>query len=112
FPHTTEPGLYTWRQADRPDVIGVAQVHLPSAEADLTYRAPDSVLPPAENVLVASSLPELRSRITEISEPSPRWSWAIALVLFLMCLEALMASVSRLWNPTPLRNFIPRLVKT
>ncbi len=105
FPHTTEPGTYTWRRADRPDVIAVFQVHLPAAEAELTYRPADSILPPADNVLIVTSLPELRSRITEISEPSPRWSWAIALVLFLMCLEALMGSVSRLWNPISLRSF-------
>src|SRR5690606_26893126 len=110
FPHTLEPGTYTWRRADRPDVVAMAQVHLPAAEADLTYRPADSVLAPADNTLIATSLPDLRSRITEISEPAPRWSWAIALVLFLLCLEALMASVSRLWNPAPLRSFIPRLL--
>src|SRR5690606_23776538 len=94
FPHTTEPGTYTWRRADRPDVVAIAQVQLPAVEADLTYRPADTVLAPADNVLIATSLTDLRSRITEISEPSPRWSWAIALVLFLLCLEALMASVS------------------
>jgi hypothetical protein len=107
--NVTEPGLYTWRKPGDDKPIAMSNVQLPSAEADLNYREANSILTPGPNVLVARSLDELQAKMATVSEPSPQWSGLIAFVLFLICLEALMGSISKLWKPIPLRSFIPGL---
>ncbi len=108
FNQTTEPGDYLWHKRDQADIVALANVQLPAHEAELTHRPADDILPPADNVVVAKSLQDLSGKISELSEPSPRWSWAIALVLFLMCIEAMMASISRLWKPINWRGMLTK----
>jgi len=97
-PAVKAPGLYLWRKLDDANPVAITNVQLPADEAELDYRDARSVVPDNPNVLIASSLEDLKAKITSLAEPEPRWSWAIALVLVLICVEALMASTSKLWK--------------
>jgi hypothetical protein len=99
FDHAAAPGLYTWRRPGEPAIVAVSNVRLPADEARLTYRDADKVLTPGPNVLVATSLADLQAKMTHVSEPDPRWLGPMSIVLFLLCLEALMGSLSQLWKP-------------
>jgi len=95
---TDEPGLYIWKNsADQ--VVAYGNVQLPSAEADLRYRSAEEVVTAGPAVLVAKSLDDLNQSMQKLSEPEAHWSAPIALVMFLLCLEALMGSMSKLWKP-------------
>lgn len=107
FPRPTTAGLYTWRRTDRPEPLAHSNVSYPAVETRLVYRDAASIAPAGANVLVARSLDELRGKMAEVSEPQPRWSPAIAVVLLLMCFESLLGSISGLWNPVALRSFLP-----
>ncbi len=102
FPQTDAPGLYTWRQPSDDTIVAVSDVRLPASEARLSYRDADKIVTPGPNVLIATSLPDLQTKMTQVSEPDPRWLGPISAVLFLLCLEALMGSISQLWNPKAL----------
>ena len=51
-------------------------------------------------------------RMTQLTEPEPKWSGAVALVLILICLEALMGSTSGLWKPILPGMFRPKMAGT
>ncbi len=108
FDQADAPGLYFWRRPGVTEPMAIANVQLPAAEAELAYRPAGSVASPGPNTLIARSLEELEGKMAAVSEPAPRWSWAIALVLFLLCLEALMGSISQLWNPIAWRAIFGR----
>ncbi len=110
FMQADAPGLYAWRRPGTDEIVAMANVQLPAAEADLTYRAPDSLFEPGPGVLIATSVAELQNRFTSLSEPQPRWTLPIAIVLFLLCIEALLGSIPKLRKPPSLRAlFAPRI---
>jgi len=95
---TDVPGLYVWKTtADK--FLAFGNVQLPAAEADLRYRSAEEVVTAGPTVLVAKSLEDLNQSMQKLSEPEAHWSAPIALVMFLLCLEALMGSMSKLWKP-------------
>jgi hypothetical protein len=96
YPDTTTPGLYRWTNAAG-NIVGIGNVQLPADEAALTYREAQTVLP-SDNVLLARSLTDLRGKLSEITQPTPRWSPLIAGVLLLLCFEAIVGNSSRLWK--------------
>lgn len=106
-----EPGLYAWRRPGDDRLLAWTNVQLPSGESQLEYRSASEVLTPGPDVLVARSLPELQNRMVAFREPEAHWSGAIAIVLFLLCLEALMGSASRRWKPALPRFFVPTVAK-
>ncbi len=91
FAEAREQGVYQWRHAGDGKVIAITNVQLPASESELVYREAKSVSP-GEDTVVASSVGELEGRIDKLSEPEPRWSGAIAIVMMLLCLEALIGS--------------------
>ncbi len=102
FDKTDSPGLYTWRSAGA--VIGYSNVQPPSSESELLYRAADSVFAPADNVIAARSLDEMRQKMAKFAEPEPKWSVPMALVLILLCVEALLGSLSGIRAKGPGRS--------
>lgn len=97
FARTLAPGLYRWTDDASANVAGAASVQLPSAEAVLSYRDVPTVIP-GDQVIVAGSIEDFRAKLAEVTQPSPRWSPMIALVLLLLCLEAMLGNSSRLWK--------------
>lgn len=107
FDDTAVPGVYEWRRIPGGPPVALTNVQYPAAEAELVYHEAKSISVPGPGVLIVRSEPELAANLQKISEPQPRWSLPIAIVLFLLCLEALMSSLSRLWKPLALRSFMP-----
>lgn len=112
FSQATDPGFYIWRSANSTDPLAVANAQLPASESELIFRPADSVMPHSDNVVIARSMGDLRSKMTQLTEPEPRWSGAVALVLILICLEALMGSTSGLWKPILPGMFRPSMTPT
>jgi hypothetical protein len=106
---TDEPGLYTWHKPGDDAIVAVSNVQLPAVESDLDYREANTVVTPGPTVMVARSLQELESHMAAMSEPEPQWSPFIALVLLLICFEALMGSLSKVWKVSPIRFFTPKV---
>jgi hypothetical protein len=102
FEHSNQAGLYTWQFGGA--IVGYSNVQPPAAESELVYRPADSVIAPRENVLVARSLDEMRQKMQQLAEPEPRWSLPIALVLILLCIEALLGSLSGMRRRTSLTS--------
>lgn len=90
LPASVEIGLHRWRQGD--DVVGVSNVSHPSAEAELVFRPPMELLPSGASAVIGRSLDEIRATVASQSQPMPRWSSAVAVVLALLCVESLLAS--------------------
>lgn len=99
------PGLYTWMSLGSNDPAAIANVQLPAAESELFYTPAASVIAPGEDVLVARSVAELHAKVANLGQPQPKWTLPIAIVLLILCAEALMASLSRLWQPSRMRAF-------
>jgi hypothetical protein len=108
FSQTTESGLYTWRSENK--VVAYSNLEPPAAESDLVYRPSESILAAAPNVLVARSLEELRSKMTQLAQPEPKWSLPMALVLILLCVEALLGSLSSVRHQTRTKTSTPAIV--
>jgi hypothetical protein len=109
FSKATEPGFYIWRGQKSADALAVVNVQLPASESELVFRPADTVMPHSDNVVIARSMVDLRSKMKQLTEPEPRWSGAVALVLILICLEALMGSTSGLWKPVLPNLFRPKM---
>ncbi len=107
FDRAVDPGQYIWREAKKSTPIAVTEVQLPASESELIPRSADSVVPKTNNVVVARSLSELRGKMSQLTEPEPRWSGAVAMVLLLLCAEAMMASTTGMWKP-----ILPALLRT
>jgi len=90
LPASSEIGLHRWRSGA--EVVGMSNVTHPSAEAELVYRPPLELLPSGANAVIGRSLDELRATVASRSQPLPRWSGAVAVVLALLCVESLLAS--------------------
>jgi hypothetical protein len=87
------PGVYEFSIPGQASPIAEVNVQLPGEEAESGHRAAETIAS-GDNVVIARSLDELQSKFATLSEPQPRWSIPIALVLALLCGEALMGSVS------------------
>jgi hypothetical protein len=109
FANAVDPGFYIWRGQKSTDPLAVVNVQLPASESELIYRPADTVMPHSDNVVIANSMADLRLKMTQLTEPEPRWSGAVALVLILICLEALMGSTSGLWKPVLPNLFRPKM---
>jgi hypothetical protein len=109
FDRADAPGLYQWRDGKTGDAVAVVNVQLPASESDLVYRPAESVMPHSDNVVIATSMADLRAKMTQLSEPEPKWSGAVALVLILICLEALMGSTQGIWKPILPGLFKPKM---
>lgn len=90
LPASSEIGVHRWRNGA--EVVGMSNVTHPAAEAELVYRPPQELLPSGTDALIGRSLDELRATVASRSQPLPRWSGAIAVVLALLCVESLLAS--------------------
>jgi hypothetical protein len=109
FNEAVEPGLYQWRKVGNPAVVAMSNVQLPAAESVLTYRTAQSVAPAGPNTVIASSTADLQGKVASMTAAQPQWSIPLAIVMFLLCLEALMGSLPKLWQPNALRAFLPGL---
>lgn len=108
FEKTLAPGLYYWRKVNDPALVGVGNVQYPSAESDLLYKPADAVVRPGPECLVVRSFAELEGSMARLNQPEPHWTGPLAIVLVLICLEALLASMSDLWKPLSLRWLWPK----
>lgn len=96
FEGAATPGVYLWRDAGK--VVTMSNVQLPSGEADLSYREAKTILTPTDTHLIARSLVDLKELLAKAREPEPEWGLPIAIVMVLLCLEALMGSTVRMWK--------------
>jgi hypothetical protein len=99
FDQANEPGLYRWRTIDNPNPIAITNVQLPASESELSYRSAASVGPAGGDAIVATSIADLSSKVASLTAPQPQWSGPLAIVMFLLCLEALMGSWPKSWKP-------------
>jgi len=44
----------------------------------------------------------------KVTEPVHIWTWFLGIVLLLICLEAMLASLSNLWKPLAMKWLRPR----
>jgi hypothetical protein len=107
FADAAEPGLYEWHRVNNPAIVAISNVQLPPSESELTYRPADSVAPAGPNTVIATSVADLSTKVASLTAAQPEWSLPLAIVMFLLCLEALMGSWSKLWQPSALRAFLP-----
>jgi Aerotolerance regulator N-terminal len=107
FDQANEPGLYQWKSTNGNTPIAMVNVQLPASESDLNYRPADTVAPPGNNTIIATSVADLSTKVASLTAPQPQWSMPLAIVMFLLCLEALMGSWSKSWKPAGLRAFLP-----
>ena len=107
FGPANAPGLYTWTKPASPEPIAITNVQLPAGESDLFYTPAVGTIEPGDSVMVARSVAELHSKVANLGEPEPKWTLPIAIVLLMLCLEALMSSLSRIWKPVSFRRFVP-----
>lgn len=112
FNQADDPGLYIWHTTNSPAPVAITNVQLPASESDLTYRPAQSVAPPGNDTVIATSVSDLSTKVAGLTAPQPQWSLPIAIVMFLLCLEALMGSWSKAWSPAGLRAFVPGLKDT
>ncbi len=92
FDRTDETGLYQWVEVGGQTPVAMADVRGPSAESELEYRDAKQVAPEGDSVIVVRSYGELEKKLTAFSEPQPKWSTPIALVLILLCAEAALGA--------------------
>ncbi|HEX4124679.1 MAG TPA: hypothetical protein VHY37_08125, partial [Tepidisphaeraceae bacterium] len=110
----TEPGVYSWTPPPPADdkTYAMTNVQLPASESDLYYAPAETLLDPADNLVIAHNLAELSGKFAKLSEPQPKWTIPVALVLGLLCVEAFMGSTAKLWKPISLRAFFPKISPT
>jgi hypothetical protein len=107
FNDANTPGIYEWREVNNPAILAISNVQLPASESELTYRPADSVAAAGANTVIATSVADLNTKVASLTAAQPQWSGPLAIVMFLLCLEALMGSWSKLWQPNALRAFLP-----
>ena len=98
FAGAVAAGEYTWRRDPAGPPVAMSNVELPATESELTYRPAATVAPPDAATVVAASVAELTARTDQLSAPDPQWQWPLAIVMFLLCLEALMGSRPTAWK--------------
>jgi len=85
------PGIYKWSKPGEAQILTATNVQPPAAESRLAYRSPAALAPAGSNVIVARSLDELNGKLAALGEPKPRWPIPVALVMVLLCIEAMVA---------------------
>lgn len=91
-----ELGEYRWfAQSDKPSspddngkLIAVGNVQPPSTESVLDYRPADQIVPADDSTLIVRSYDELQQHLSKMTQPQPKWTIPIAIVLVLLCAEA------------------------
>ncbi len=96
FSRTSQPGIYLWKSA-ADQTIGVSTLQMPGEESNLTYRPADTIVT-GDRVTIVRSLEAFQERIATITQPQPRWSIAIGLLLVLLCAETLLGNHSGIWK--------------
>ncbi len=97
FNDTLLPGQYSFTRTGQSEPVAIANVQLPGNEVATDYREATDVAS-GDHVVIARSVEELQSKFATLSEPEPRWSMPIAIVLVLLCFESLMGSVTNAWR--------------
>jgi hypothetical protein len=97
FEQAIHPGLHKFAAVGKAEPLVLANVQLPGVEVEPDRREAADVAS-GENVVVVRSVEELQSRFAALSEPEPKWSAPIAMVLALLCFESLMGSVTTAWR--------------
>jgi hypothetical protein len=113
FTGAAEPGQYAWRRptdAATAPPLAYSNVQLPAAESDLSYRPAATVAPPDPGTIVATSVADLSGKIDQLAAPQPQWQWPLAIVMFLLCLEALMGSWPKGWRTPALLRGRPAVI--
>lgn len=95
YTQTQAPGLYQWMSQGATEPAAIAEVSLPGEESQAIYRPAETLIPSGEHVLVARSLEEMTARVAEISQPQPKWTVPLALVLMLLSVEAAISTATR-----------------
>jgi hypothetical protein len=98
YPNATLPGVYVWRwhsAGGDSTAFAWTNVQPPASEARLRYRPLNEIAAPQAGVLAVHSLDEARRLLTNMNEPKPQWTMPIAIVLLLLCLEALLGAMPR-----------------
>ena len=108
FGPAASPGLYTWLKPGANEPLAMTNVQLPASESELYYTPAATLTDPADNVMIARSVTELTSKVKSLSEPEPQWAGPIAIVLLLLCVEALMGSLTNIGKPISVKGFIPK----
>jgi hypothetical protein len=98
FPSADVPGLYRWHKPGDEVPVAFTNVQLPAAESELTYARSEDVMPASDNIVTAHSVQELQTHVAASNEPEPRWGPLVAALLILLCIEAFLASTSKLWK--------------
>lgn len=104
FNGAKKDGIYVWRPKGSKEVVAMTNVQLPAGESDLEYTPASTLFPAGPNVMVVRSWDDLKSEMQKTDRP--QWAGPIALVLLLLCFEALLGSMSQLWKPMALRNML------
>lgn len=89
---TDVPGVYQWALSGGKEVKGIAAVAPPGDESQAVYRRAQEIIPSGETVLIARSLPEMQARISQVTQPQPKWSLSLALAIVFLCAEALVST--------------------
>lgn len=96
FEQANAPGIYRWQKVGQTTALAMTNVQLPAVESELTYRPAAALAGP--ETIVTTGMSDLRTKLTALSAPEPRWSIPITIVLVLICLEALIGNFSRARN--------------
>jgi hypothetical protein len=109
FAGTFDPGIYRWYLPGQTEPVAVANVQCPAADSEMMYREAESVLAPGPRSVIVRRegsepyLDRLKEEMKKVSDPVHIWTWFIAVVLVLVCLEALLSSMSNLWRPLAMK---------
>ena len=101
-------GVYAWLQNGTNDPLALTNVQPSPKESELYYAPVETLVNPDDsNVMIARSVGELKNKVADMGKPRPQWALPISMVLLLLCIEALAASLNKLWKPISLRGFLP-----
>lgn len=98
YEDTREAGIYPWRKAGDATIRALTSISGPGEESEATYRPADAILPRTNGALIARSMQDLDAKITQVSQPQPRWSLPLAIVLVLLCAEGLFSNAPAVWK--------------
>ena len=98
FDNATTPGVYRWYKVGDATLRAVSNVTPPGEESEQSYRAAEDVMPPSEHTLIAHSFEEMQAKVTQVSQPQPKWTLPLGIALILLCAEGLLSTQTGLWT--------------